>query len=55
MAEEGARIWMRYGALDTGNAWRRPCRKGNDGMKPLAFTEMAKANQMKLFGSHLCL
>ena len=44
MAEEGARIWMRYGALEY-----RECMgedlvpKEMDGMKPLAFTEMAKA------------
>ena len=44
MAEEGARIWMRYGALEY-----RECMgedlvtKEMDGMKPLSFTEMAKA------------
>ena len=44
MAEEGARIWMRYGALEYMECMGEDLvTKGMDGMKPLAFTEMAKA------------
>jgi len=44
MAEEGARIWMRYGALEYMECMGEDLvTKDMDGMKPLAFTEMAKA------------
>ena len=44
MAEEGARIWMRYGALEYKECMGEDLvPKEMDGMKPLAFTEMAKA------------
>lgn len=44
MAEEGASIWMRYGALEYMECMGEDLvTKDMDGMKPLAFTEMAKA------------
>ncbi len=44
MAEEGARIWMRYGALEYMECMGEDLiTREMDGMKPLAFTEMAKA------------
>lgn len=44
MAQEGARIWMRYGALEYMECTGEDLvAKEMDGMKPLAFTEMAKA------------
>ena len=44
MAEEGASIWMRYGALEYMECMGEDLViKDMDGMKPLAFTEMAKA------------
>ena len=44
MAEEGARIWMRYGALEYMECMGEDLiTRKMDGMKPLAFTEMAKA------------
>ncbi|KAB2945881.1 MAG: RNA signal recognition particle 4.5S RNA [Candidatus Methanoperedens nitroreducens] len=44
MAEEGASVWMRYGALEYMECMGEDLViKDMDGMKPLAFTEMAKA------------
>jgi len=44
MAEEGARIWMRYGALEYMECMGEDLiTREMDGMKPLAFIEMAKA------------
>lgn len=44
MAEEGARIWMKFGALSYMECMGDDLvPKGMDGMKPLAFTKLAKA------------
>lgn len=44
MAMEGASIWMKYGALEYMECMGNDLTpKGADGMKPVAFTEMAKA------------
>jgi len=45
MAQEGAEMWMKYGALEYKECMGEDLEpKEMDGMKPRAFTEMAKAN-----------
>jgi len=44
MAKEGAAMWMKYGALEYYECMGEDLiPQGMDGMKPLAFTKMAKA------------
>lgn len=45
MAQEGAEIWMKYGALEYMECMGEDLvTKEMDGMKPLSFNELAKAN-----------